>query len=72
MTTRKKWRLQLVPSLTYVHYPSQRQTYARAIELREAYERLASHTHEVRIEVDEGYGWRTFEVVTFPEREATP
>jgi hypothetical protein len=69
MAARKKWRLKLYPSFTYCPAPSMKQAYAIAVAIREQYAQNLSPIHQVEVEVYEDQQWKTFERLTFPERD---
>lgn len=66
MSQRKRWRTLLVPTFTYSNHQSQVAAYRYVDRLRQ--ERLVGMTRveRVRVEVDEGTGWRLYETVVMP------
>ncbi len=68
MSTRKRWRLKLVPLFAYKLQSSQRRAYAEVSRFRDLYAEGMSRVHHIDVEVDEGDGWVLFERVIFPER----
>lgn len=70
MSSRKKWRLKVYPSFNYLTVRSMKQAYEDVQWFRECYATGASPVHQINVEVEDGHGWQTYEIVTFPERDA--
>ena len=69
MSSRKKWRLKLMPSFRYAQASSKVDAYRKVDMYRREYA-LGWHVHGANVEVDEGNGWALYERVIFPERDA--
>lgn len=70
MSTRKKWRLKMIPAFTYASAPSMKAAYETVMAYQAAYAAGKTNIHHINVEVDEGLGrgWELFEIFTFDER----
>jgi hypothetical protein len=70
MSKRKKWRIQMFPSLRYESVPSMKQAYERTESYRAQAIEGMTRVRQVTIQVDvgDGFGWRRFEVIDLPQR----
>ena len=66
MSTRKKWRLRLVPAFCYEPEPSMKHAYERVDAFRRMYANGSGRNHHIDVEVNDGSGWALYESITFP------
>jgi hypothetical protein len=66
VSTRKKWRLFLIPSFRYQGEASMKGAYESVARYREQYAEGRSRVHQVTVEVNEGNGWQLYERCVFP------